>query len=95
MTDCNNNNNNILTTNTTTSKTTTTAIPTAFITSNGNNNLILNYKNHPSYTLFISSLKSKYTKIKYDGCLQKYLKHLCNKDINSLSDILSKESQNN
>ena len=89
MTNCNNNNNNnAVTTITNTIKT----IPTTFITSSSSsNNLILNYKNHPSYTLFISSLKSVYTKIKYEGCLQRYLKHSCNKDIISLSDILSKE----
>jgi integrase len=58
-----------------------------------NNNLILNYKNHPSYILFISSLKSNYTKIKYDGCLQKYLKHYCNKNIVSISEVFSKDSK--
>ena len=41
--------------------------------------LVLDYKNHPAYVLFISSLKSNHTKIKYDGCLQKYLKQPCNK----------------
>ena len=85
------NNNNIVT-STTTTTTSNTATPTAFIPSNNSsNNISLNYKNHPSYTLFISSLKSEYTQIKYDGCLQRYLKHSCNKDIISLSDILSKE----
>ena len=84
MTNCNNNNKS--------ASTKLTNIFTAlFITSTSDNNLSLNYKNHPSYTLFISSLKSEYTKIKYDGCLQRYLKHSCNKDMISLSEILSKE----
>jgi hypothetical protein len=30
------------------------------------NKLITDFKNHPSYILFISSLKSDYTKIKYN-----------------------------
>jgi len=68
------NNNNIVT-STTTTTTSNTATPTAFIPSNNSsNNISLNYKNHPSYILFISSLKSEYTQIKYDGCLQRYLK---------------------
>lgn len=59
-------------------------------TSNANK-LTLDYKNHPAYVLFISSLKANYTKIKYDGCLQKYLKLPSNTSITSLSDILSKD----
>ena len=78
-------NNNEITT------TTTTTVSTTFISSNTNNKLILDYKNHPAYILFISSLKANYTKIKYDGYLQKYLKHPCNTNIASLSDILSKD----
>ncbi len=71
-----------------------------FTTNNINNNTLLNiqnltidYKNHSAYLLFISSLKSNHTKIKYDGCLQKYLKYSCNSRISSLSDILSKDSK--
>lgn len=33
------------------------------------NKLVLGYKNHPAYALFISSLRANHTKIKYDGCL--------------------------
>lgn len=53
--------------------------------------LVLDYKNHPAYVLFISSLRANLTKIKYDRCLQKYLKHHCNNNVASLSDILSKD----
>ncbi len=61
-------------------------------TTSNANKLVLEYKNHPAYVLFISSLRANYTKIKYDGCLQKYLKHPCNKNVaTSLSDILSKD----
>ncbi len=56
-------------------------------------NPIVDYKKHSSYLLFISSLKSKYTKIKYDECLKKYLKYSCNTNISSLSDILAKDSK--
>jgi hypothetical protein len=57
MTDNNNNNNNI-DTSTNVTNITTADIPTTFITSSrSSNNLILNYKNHPFYTLFISSLR--------------------------------------
>ncbi len=38
--------------------------------------LMLNYKNHPAYALFVSSPKSRHTRIKYDGCLQGYFGHL-------------------
>ncbi len=38
------------------------------------NQLLMNYKKHRSYVLFISSLRAEYTKIKYDGCLKKYLR---------------------
>jgi hypothetical protein len=54
-------------------------------------NIVLEYKNHPAYVLFISSLRANHTKIKYDGCLQKYLKNPCNKNAASLSDILAKD----
>ncbi len=53
--------------------------------------LISNYKHHKAYILFISSLRSKYTKIKYDGCLQKYLKISTNKSLTSLDQILKKD----
>ncbi len=70
-----------------------TATATAYFNHNPSNanKLVLEYKNHPAYVLFISSLKSNYTKIKYDGCLQKYLKHPCNNNAAALSDILSKD----
>jgi hypothetical protein len=55
--------------------------------------ILLNYKNHPAYTLFISSLKAHYTKLKYDGCLQKYLKHPSNINLDSLDLILKKDSK--
>jgi len=60
-------------------------------TSPNANKLVLDYKNHPTYVLFKSSLRANLTKIKYDGCLQKYLKHPCNKNVASLSDILAKD----
>ena len=47
--------------------------------------LVLEYKSHPAYVLFISSLNSNHTKIKYEGCLQKYLKHPFNRNAVSLS----------
>lgn len=53
--------------------------------------LVLEYENHPAYALFISSLRANHTKIKYDRCLQKYLKHACNRNAASLSDILAKD----
>ena len=55
--------------------------------------ILLNYKNHPAYTLFISSLKAHYTKLKYDGCLQKYLNHPSNINLDSLDIILKKDSK--
>lgn len=55
--------------------------------------ILLNYKNHPAYILFISSLKANYTKLKYDGCLQKYLKHPSNINLDSLDIILKKDSK--
>jgi hypothetical protein len=78
-------NNNIATT---VSAPATTPSP---IHNSNTNKLTLDYKNHPAYVLFISSLKANYTKIKYDGCLQKYLKLPCNTSIASLSDILPKD----
>jgi hypothetical protein len=71
MTDCNNNKNNNNKSISTTAL--ATAIPTTFIPSTSKYNLILNYKDHLSI-LFLFHHLSKYTKIKYDGCLQRYLK---------------------
>jgi integrase len=53
--------------------------------------LLSNYRNEKAYILFISSLKSKYTKIKYDGCLQKYLKFEGNRTLTSLDQVLKKD----
>lgn len=53
--------------------------------------LLSNYRDEKAYILFISSLKSKYTKIKYDGCLQKYLKFEANRSVTSLDQVLKKD----
>ena len=53
--------------------------------------LLSSYREHKAYCLFISALRSNYTKIKYDGCLQKYLKADANKSISTLDKILSKD----
>lgn len=53
--------------------------------------LISNYKQHKAYILFTSSLRSKHTKIKYDGCLQKYLKFQANRSLTSLDQVLKKD----
>ncbi|MGN6630256.1 MAG: hypothetical protein ACTHKJ_10365, partial [Candidatus Nitrosocosmicus sp.] len=76
-----NNNNNSITTTTT----------TKYNSSNNQNKLLSEYRNYPSYILFISSLKSDHTKLKYDTCLQKYLKHSYNSNVESLFDVLSKD----
>jgi integrase len=52
--------------------------------------LLSSYKQHKAYILFISSLRSNYTKIKYDGCLQKYLKIITNTTLTSLDQVLAK-----
>lgn len=54
-------------------------------TSNPPIKLLMNYKKHSSYSLFISSLRASDIKIKYDGYLKKYLRlpdnyHLSNMD---------------
>ncbi len=41
----------------------------------------------------MSSLRSRHTKIKYDGCLQKYLNSAANRSLESLDQILGKESK--
>ena len=53
--------------------------------------LISNYKEHKAYILFISCLRSHYTKIKYDGCLQKYLRLDCNRSLSALDQVLAKD----
>lgn len=57
------------------------------------NDLLSNYKTHKSYDIFISSLRSKHTRIKYDGCLQKYLKLPENEVFSSLEQIVKKDSK--
>ncbi len=55
------------------------------------NQLLMNYKNHRLYVLFISSLRAEYTKIKYDGCLKKYLRSPVNCNLLNMDQILRKE----
>ena len=54
------------------------------------NPILANYKTHPAYSLFISSLRSNHTKIKYDGCLQKYLRLPIHKSLESMDQVLGK-----
>ncbi|TVP40712.1 site-specific integrase [Candidatus Nitrosocosmicus arcticus] len=65
--------------------------PTASVASI--NPVLANYKTHPAYSLFISALRSKHTKIKYDGCLQKYLRLSIHKSLDSLDQVLQKNSK--
>lgn len=58
--------------------------------SNQPNQLLMDYKKHSSYILFISSLRAECTKIKYDGCLKKYLKFPANNHLSSMDQILEK-----
>lgn len=55
------------------------------------NQLVMNYKKHRSYVLFISSLRAEYTKIKYDGCLKKYLRLPVNSNLSNMDQILRKD----
>ena len=54
------------------------------------NPLLANYKTHSAYSLFISSLRSPHTKIKYEGCLLKYLRLPLHGSLQSLDQILEK-----
>jgi len=69
----------------------TTNLDTSTASLDSVNPILANYKTHPSYSLFISSLKSKHTKKKYDGCLQKYLRLSIHNPTTSLDQLLEKD----
>ncbi len=54
------------------------------------NPILANNITHPAYSLFISSLRSNPTKIKYDGCLQKYLRLPIHNSLESMDQVLEK-----
>ncbi len=68
----------------------TTSLDNSTVSTASINPLLANYKTHPAYSLFISALRSKHTQIKYEGCLQKYLRLPIHRSLESLDEILEK-----